>query len=369
MAGAPDTSRVPPVSLALCLSSEALDSFGSIIRHLVVGLVDHVSRIYLISSDPRAEKLALGPTQAIIHPEPRWPVARRRIQSIVDAIAGTPPTVVHVVSGHSYPVGLALADEFDADLVMQVTSLDDCADLERYPGIEVGRILCFTEPLSRIVTQQLSWPADQVELIGPGILAAQRPACFARVDRAPSIVCTAPFVKDAGIDLVIKAAQLILDRGRKTMFFLLGQGPLESTFRKLARERGVMSMVTFAHPSGDCFDAASNADIFLHPAPWKSMYIDALQAMGHGLAVAAVPDTTADFLIPGETARISQGNRAADLAGAIEDLLADRPAAQRLAAQGLDYVRRKHSMSAMADKTAAVYRRLLLARSTFALRE
>lgn len=369
MAGAPDTIRIPPVSLAICLSSECLDRFGSILRHLVVGLVDHVVRISLVSSDPRVEALALGPTQAIIHPEPRWPLTRRRLHGVASSLASTPPTVIHAMSGHSYSIALSLADEFDTDLVLQVTSLDDCAELERYTEAHIGRILSFTEPLSLVLSQQLKFPQELVEVIGPGVFAANRPSCFSRLDRAPAVVCTAPFVRESGVDRVVEAAQIVQKRGRKAMFFLLGRGPFESYLRKRASDLNVLSTVTFARLCGDSFEAASSADIFVHPGAWRSTYVDALQAMGAGLAVASVADPSADFLIPGETARVCEGNTSLELADAIDDLLADRPMAQRMATHAQEFVRKNHSMSTMADKTAAVYRRLLLARSTFAMRE
>jgi glycosyltransferase involved in cell wall biosynthesis len=369
VANAPDTTRVPPVSLALCISGECLDRFGPILRHLVVGLVDHVARIRLISADPRTEALALGPTQAVIHPFPRWPLTRRRIHHIAEAIASPSPTVIHAMSGPSYQVGLALADEFDADLVLQVTSLEDCAEVERFTEEHIGRFLCFSEPLSRVLHQQLKLPEELIEIVRPGISAADRPVCFARSDRAPAIVCTAPFTKAAGVDRVIEAAHIIQKRGRRAMFFLLGQGPFESALRQRARELNVLSSVTFAHPGGDAFDVISSADIFVHPSSSGCLYLDALQAMGAGLAVVAVPDPAADFFHPGQTALVCEGGAVSNLADGIDDLLADRPLAQRLAAHAIGYVRAEHSMSAMADRVAAVYRRLLLARSTFALRE
>lgn len=153
------------------------------------------------------------------------------------------------------------------------------------------------------------------------------------------------------------------------MFFLLGQGPLEATLRSRARQLNVQSSVTFAHPGGDMFQIIAGADLFLHASAHGCLYLDALQAMGLGLAVVAVPDRLADFFLPGQTASVCDGATAESLAGAIEDLLADRVLGHRLATNAVEYVRLRHSMSEMADRTGAMYRRLLLARSTFAMQE
>lgn len=369
VAHAPDTVRSHAVHLALCASSECLDRFEPILRTLVVGLVDHVSRMYLISPDPRMEKLAFGPTHAIIRPFPRWPISRRRLMHIAESVATPLPGVVHSLSGPSYSVGFSLAEEFDADLVFQVTSHEDCSELERYVGQHIGRILCFTEPLARILQQQLKTPPELIELVRPGISAAARPACFAKTDRAPTVVCTAPFTRTGGVDRVIEAAQIIQNRGRRAMFFLLGQGPFESTLRQRARDLGVLSSVAFTHPGGNPFDVISSADVFVHPSSSGSLYLDALQAMARGLAVVTVPDPIADFLHHGETALVCDGGSATQLADGVDDLLTDRSLGQRIAANAIEYIRTHHSMSTMADRTGAVYRQLLLARSTFALRE
>lgn len=364
----PETSRLPPLTLTICAGSECLDRFGSILRYLVVGLVDHVARIWLVSPDPRIESFALGPTEAIVHSRLRWPLARRRIHHIVGEIGTPSPTVVHAMSAPAYAVGLALAEEYDADLVLQISSFEDAAEVERYVDAQVGRFICVSEPLARVLLQQLKIPQEHVEVIRPGVFAASRPSCFSRADRAPAIVCNAPFLRDCGVDMVIEAAHLIHKRGRRAMFFLLGHGPFESALRKQARELNVLSSVTFAHP-GDPFHVMGSADIFIHPASRDSLYVDALHAMGAGLAVVSVPDAAADFLHAGQTAFVCQKASVTDLAEAIDELLKDRALAQRLAAHAQSFVRTEHSMSGMADRTAAVYRRLLLARTTFALRE
>lgn len=369
MAQAPDASRVPPVSLALCVSSECLDRFDSILRHLVVGLVDHVARIRLISPDPRVEQLSLGPTQAIVQPFPRWPFGHRRIRHLADAITSPSPTIVHCMSAFTYRTGLALAEEFDADLVLQVASLEDCAGIEQLEHRHIGRIVCFTEPLADILRKELGIPEDQIELIRPGIPAAQRAVCFSRPDRAATIVCTAPFTRWGGVDRVIEAAHILRRRGKRPMFFLLGQGPFEAALRARARQLDVQSSVTFAHPGGDLYQIISGADLFLHAAAQGCLYLDALQAMGLGLAIVAVPDRVADFFLPGQTASVCDGETADVLANAVDDLLADRVLGHRLASNAIEHVRSRHSMSEMADSTGAMYRKLLLARSTFAMRE
>ncbi len=57
------------------------------------------------------------------------------------------------------------------------------------------------------------------------------------------------------------------------------------------------------------------------------------------------------------------------LIDSIERVVSDRPGSQRLARGGLEFVREHHSISAMAEQFAGLYRRLVLARATIKMPE
>lgn len=364
-----DNQRIPPLSVALCVDGEAFERFGRILRHLAVGLVDQAVRTRLVGSDPRIEGLALGPIQTVLHQPIRWPLSGRRTDRVIDALAYQPPTVVHALSYRSYWVALTIAEHFDADLVAQVTSLADCAALREFDVSQIGRFVAFSDPLSALLENEIKIPRDRIEVIRPGVQAFDHPACFTRPDRAPSILCTASLEKGSGVAPLIEAAARLGKSGRRAMFFLLGQGSQESALRRQARQREVSATVIFAQPGGDALSVMTSADVFVRPADRGAFYADGLQAMGAGLAVVSVPDSTGDHFRDRETALICEDSSAKALAEGIEEILQDRSLGQRLAASALDYVRANHSMSAMAERTAALYRQLALARSTFTIRE
>jgi len=364
-----DTQRIPPVGVALCVDGEALERFGLILRHLAVGLVDQAVRTRLVSCDSRIENLALGPIQAVLHQPIHWPVSRRRTEHIIDALSQQPPTVVHAMSHLSYRTALMIAEHFDADLVIQVTSLADCAALAEFDASQAGRFVAFSDRLSGLLENEIKLPKEQIEVIRPGVQAFDRPACFARPDRVPTVICSAPLEKRTGVDRVIKAAEVLRKRDRRAMFFLVGQGSRESGLRRLARECEVSATVAFAQPGGEALSIMDSADLFVRPADCQAFCADALQAMGAGLAVVTVPDSTGDHFRPSETALICETTSATSLAEGIEELLQDRAMAQRLGASAIEYVRANHAMSVMAERTAALYRQLALARSTFSIRE
>ncbi|UCE61073.1 MAG: glycosyltransferase family 4 protein [Phycisphaerales bacterium] len=369
MSDADDSQDTLPLSVALCAGERALDHLGCVLRYLSVGLVDQAVSVRLLGIDPRIEALTLGPIQSLVHEPLTWPWSGKRTAHIVEVMSHQPPTSVHALTSSSYELAASISEAFDADLVLQVSSLADCDRLAQLKDKRVGCHLVFSKPLIAILEGQLGITPDHIELVRAGILASKQIACFANPDRTPAVLCTAPFEKGSGIDQLIEAIAILGNKGHEVLGFFLGQGKMESALRRLVRQRNLSAVITFAKPLGDIAFAMQSADIFVRPAAKSCFDIHALQAMGMGMAVVTPPDTICDYLREGETAAFCAQPNAVSLAGAIELLLLNRSAAKEIAAAGREYVRTHHAMSVMADRAAAVYRRLALARATFAIRE
>lgn len=365
----PGSARPPSVSAVICVEREAFDRFGRVLRHLSVGLVDQAISVRLFSSNPRVESLALGPIQSTIHPPIAWPAAGRRIERLLDALAAQPPTVVHAMSQESYRLASAIAGPFDADLVLGVSSLADC---DRIAPLGVGphvRFHAFSEPLATVLETQLKIAREQIEVIRPGIQVAQRAACFADPQRVATLLCTSAFERASGVERLIAAVTLLGQRGHLLQVFLVGEGRQEPALRRLVRTKNLSSTVTFASPLADLTAAMQSADIFVRPSADSEFNADGLLAMGAGMVVVTDPSTLCDHVRAGETAMICEHPTAESLAATIDGVLNHREEAIGLAAAAMEYVREHHSMSAMADRTAAAYRKLALTRTTFAIRE
>jgi len=364
-----ESARPPTVSAALCVEGEALDRVGCVLRHLCVGLVDQAVSVRLLSSDARVRSLALGPIQSLVHPRIAWPTAGRRIERLLETLSAQPPTVVHAMSRGSYRLAAAIAEAFDADLVLGVASPADC---DRIVSLGVGkhvRFHAFSEPLATVLEAQLKFPREQIEVIRPGTPVASRAACFAAPGRTATVLCTAMFDRNSGVDRLIAAVSLLVQRGHKLQVFLLGEGRHESVLRRSVRTRNLSSMVTFAPPLSDLTAAMQNADIFVMPSADSEFTAEGLLAMGAGLVVVTDPSIFCDHVRSGETAMVCAQPTAESLAATIDGVLNHRQEAIGLASAAMEYVREHHAVSTMAERTAAAYRQLALTRTTFAIRE
>ncbi len=369
VSSAPSNQRAPNVNTLLCVGREAFDHFAAVLRHLIVGLIDQAIPLRVVSGDPRAKTLSLGPVQVISIPRRSWPTPARPIRNFLDTLSTQPPTIVHATSHSSYALAAAVADEFDAELILQVTSLADCEAVPRFVARASTHFHSFSKPLAAILETQLRILPENIEVVPPGFPASPKAACFAHAERVPTLLCTSPFDRHSGVDRLIAALEILIRRGHALQCFLSGDGSYEPALRKLVRAKHLSDHVTFAPVLHDPAPAFQSADLFVRPSLDTAFVADTLQAMSAGLLVLTPANEACDHLWNNETAVICPSNQIEDLADAIEKPLRDRPEAQRIAAAALDYVRRNHGISAMAEKTAAAYRTLALARTTFALRE
>ena len=352
----------------LCADGQTVERMGTVLRHLTVGLMDQAVTVRVLGSDPRLTELSAGPLPAIIHEPLTWPFARQRFEAILEALHSRAPTVIQACSPGVFALSAAIAEEFDADLVLQIGAVDDCEAALRETRRRVEGFVVLSEALATQLRRRLPDGAARVSLAPPGIPSAERPACFSQEDGVPAILCTSPWTVEGGVEILLRAFSIL--KGRKADFlgFLWGSGPHESALRRVARTLGLNHCVTFVDPLGDATDAMSGADIFVRPADDAALHADSLQAMAAGLAVVSCPGSACDHFVHGETALVCSAD-ANSIAAAIGDLLGDRDAARRLAASAQDYVRKHHPMSAMGERAAELYRRLALAHATFPIRE
>lgn len=364
VANEPQSSGARPVRVALVVGTDAFDRFGRVLRHLAVGLIDQAVHVRVLSPDPRVSSLSLGPIQTVMHQPLVWPRAKRRFAQLEEVCAHDPPQVIHAMSAESYAGARRLADAFDADLILHVSSIDDCEKIVDADRRGATRFVATSRPLHAHLESRVEAAADRISTIRPGVLARSEITCFTHGDRMSTILCTARFEPGTGIDELIEAVATLRKQGRGLLLFLIGKGRHDSALRRMVRERKLSACVTIADAPSATDSALESADIYVSPTEGSRFTVGGLQAMAAGVAVVTPPNPACDHYIDGETCVVSPDASTASLVDAIERLLSDRQAAQRLARSGLEFVRNNHSISAMADQLAGLYRKTTLARST-----
>ena len=273
------------------------------------------------------------------------------------------------MSAESYPGARRLAEAFDADLILQVSALDDCSEINDEDRSSGTHFVATSRPLLEYLGSHLELAAERTCIIRPGVLAQPDITCFKYGERMATILCTTRFEASKGIDELIEAVAALRKRGRGIMLFLLGRGRHDGALRRMVRERKLSACVTLADAVGATDAALESADIHVNPTADTRFTIGGLQAMAAGVVVVTPQNPACDHYIDGETCVVCPDATTNGLIDAIERVVSDRPASQRLARGGLEFVREHHSVSAMAEQFAGLYRRLVLARATIKMPE
>lgn len=352
------------VNVALCVHGDAFDRLGHALRYLAVGLIDQAIRTRLISSDDRLSSLSLGPIRPIIHDPITWPFINRRINQTVELLADDPPTIVHALSSASYEMALKLAKTYEADLILQVGSTQDCDYIAQIPDSDVGAYFALTQPLAKILQQQLRIPANKIILSPLGVYASRNASPLQNPEQITTLLCTTPFNNAGGVHVLLQAVDVLRKRGHAMLAFLIGEGRDEPALRKLVRDRGLNSMVAFAQPVGNISSLMSGADVYVLPDKRNAVSMDGLIAMAAGLVTVTFPSAIDDAYIADETALVCDAPTVAALTDTLERIITNPDTARNIAAAGQAYIKENHSVSAMAELAASVYRKLNMAHAT-----
>ncbi len=354
-------------NITLFVEGDSFQRQRCVLPHLIVGLIDQAVPLRVVTTDPRAGSLALGPVPVLVWERAGWPFAGRRLASLMESLAATPPTVLHALSNDSYAVTLELAEEFDAELIWSVCGFADIEAGGRFDMARVDAVVTHSPAMVERLCDRLGLEPANVHVISPGVLASPSPSAFVDAARTPTIVCTTAFDRSRGVEPIIHAVDILRRRSRPVALFLLGEGSDESSLRRRVRDLRLASCVTFARPSGDLTPAFLHADVFVRAKRITAFEDDILQAMAAGLVVVCGPSEIDDGLCDGQTAVLCDPNVPESIADAVERVLGDVDAARAIASGALDYVRTHHTLSGMAEQAANLYRGLTLRRATFSV--
>lgn len=158
-------------------------------------------------------------------------------------------------------------------------------------------------------------------------------------------------VKDA-----IRAFKIVLDRGIKARFLLVGDGPDRVECEALARELGIWNHTRFLGKQAELTSILSASDVFLIPSGNESFGLSALEAMACGVPVISsdiggLPEVNVD----GKTGYIIETANVEQLADRTYLLLTDEPLRKQLGAAALDHARSNFTKEQIVPMYEAAY--------------
>jgi alpha-maltose-1-phosphate synthase len=250
-----------------------------------------------------------------------------------------------------------------ADAVIAVSSAMRDDVLACYPSIDPGRVV--------VVHNGVDTDEFRPD---PGLEALHRLGIDP--DR-PSVVFVGRITRQKGIEHLLAAAAAI-DPAAQLVLFPSAPDTAEvgremrARAAELDESRGSVLWLEEVIPRPELIQVLTHATVFVCPSVYEPFGLVNVEAMACGTAVVAssiggLPEVVADgetgLLVPFEAAvggnPADAGRFAADLAGAINQLLADPEAARTMGAAGRARVLERFSWPAIAARTVDVYRSVL----------
>jgi glycosyltransferase involved in cell wall biosynthesis len=194
------------------------------------------------------------------------------------------------------------------------------------------------------VRADFGWPADAPVALFAGRLMAQK-----------------------GVDVLIRALDLLQHIRPALRTLIVGDGPLRDELEETAHAFRLDDKLKFTGHRDDVPRLLAAADLLVLPSRYEGLPNVVLEAMAYGKPVVATaaPGTT-EVVSDGVTGRLAPVDDANALALALRTLVDDPAERARLGAAGRARVEREFGVGAMVDQFATLYERLARAKGIVA---
>lgn len=231
------------------------------------------------------------------------------------------------------------------------------------------KIIAVSDPIKDILAQA-GLPAQKLDLVRNGVDIPdvqlndqQKTELRAQLGLAPDdlvILNSGRLARQKAQWILVKAASILQQRGRKIQVLIVGEGALRPELEAQIAQDNVSNCVKLLGFRSDINELLAISDIFALPSLDEGMPMSLLEAAAAAkpIIATAVGDI-AKLVRPGESGLIIPTENPQALADAIASLQDDNALAQRLAASANKQMRAEYSSDAMCTRYQGIYRELL----------
>jgi glycosyltransferase involved in cell wall biosynthesis len=168
-------------------------------------------------------------------------------------------------------------------------------------------------------------------------------------------------VEFKGVNILLEAFQQVLRKWEATLLLVYQDSDLESRYQQMAKDLGIADHVQFLGFLSN-FELAAlyreNTDVLVHPSFAEALPTVVTEAMFSGIPVVATrvggtPEQLDRF------GKLVQPGNVAELAAAIDNVLAELPRYRELAQEANEYAKHKFNVKNMIDAHIRLYKELL----------
>jgi len=215
----------------------------------------------------------------------------------------------------------------------------------------------------RLLQERFPKSAAKVHRVYNGVeLTGFQPSDFG--GRTPSIVSIGRLIEKKGFGDLIRACALLRSRGRAFVCSIIGEGPLEETFRGQIAAAGLEKSVELTGPQTQAQIATrlAHATMFVLPCTREAdgsmdnLPTVIMEAMAAGLPVISTPlGGIPEMVEPGVNGELAPERNPEALSAAIERLIAHPEQARSLGSRGREIAREKFSIETSARQLQRLF--------------
>jgi glycosyltransferase involved in cell wall biosynthesis len=266
------------------------------------------------------------------------------------------PQLIHIQHQDLAAIGTLVARRAGLPSVITVH-----AQLQERLWLPFGRpqrVIAVSEDVRQSVVTTGQFPRGRIDVI-PNCVSASLSALEEdeeERDSLPIVGTVNRFAQDRGIDVLLRAARIVLDKGAKAYFLVMGDGPVEREIRALARDLDLIPHLTFALPRARVSDLFRPLDLFVSSSHSEGHGIFLLSAMAQARPVISTGvGGVLTYIKDGENGLIVPRGDVQKLASRILYLLENRAEARRLAREGFRTVREEFPLHQLLERTLGAY--------------
>ncbi|HID24209.1 MAG TPA: glycosyltransferase family 1 protein [Planctomycetaceae bacterium] len=269
------------------------------------------------------------------------------------------PDLIHIQTLKMLSCGSRLAADLERPFVLTVHDYPSPGKRVKLNSPWRRRVMAVSEPVKQELLKHADIPADEVTVVHSGVECPEKSETQRVLEpgHVPVVGTAGPLEAVKGIPYFLEAAEKVLATRSPVQFLVAGAGPEEENLRRLARDLGIQSNVTFAPGFYDFSVSLEAMDIFCLPSLQQGLGTIMLEAMALGKPVIASGVGGVYAVVhDNETGLVVPPSDSDAMARRILELLDDPERARRIGEQARALVRDHFNVQEMVRRTVDVYR-------------
>jgi len=347
-----------PVKPVLIISQRTLSDYSVCLRHLLVGLADESVPVAVVSpAESNVESLVPLPIEVIKHPAYELPllwVQNRRI--LLERLAKFGPAILHCLCESKVAFTRQLSKQLGLPYVLTINSLQKRRSQIQISNSRCVKIIVPTKSIEKSITEKNPKLAELIVQINMGTFVEDETCCFNEQSELANLVTSFSGENAKGFEEFLKAIRHLAEDGFKFVLVIISEGKAERKLRKMLADPSfseIVIVVPKLEPLRSVFKAG---DIYIRATASDSFEPLLTEAMSVGNAVAVCKGGAADIVLGEKTAAVFNEADETSIHDVLRNLMENREIARKLAKSSQEYLRKKHTVSAMVSATLKVYR-------------